>query len=107
MLQNQQFFLSLQKYDRIMSPRSLSPKFSFVLRIPVFKLRCFHFYLIKGPFFLFSTLDPCNFKDGENFAPKLLGDQYPLYLSKYSKIEGFLMILKYFYDQSKNGHFIR
>ena len=39
------------KYDRIMSPRSLSQKFSLVLKIPAFKLRCFHFYLIKGPFF--------------------------------------------------------
>ena len=58
MLQNQQFFLSLQKYDRIMSPRSLSPKFSLVLKIPAFKLRCFHFYLIKGPFFPIFNFGP-------------------------------------------------
>ena len=56
---------------------------------------------------VFSTLDSCNFKGGENFAPKLLGDQYLIYLSIYSKIGGFLVTLMYFCDQSKSGHFIR
>ena len=44
---------------------------------------------------------------GESFAPKLLEDKYLIYLSIYSKIGGFLVTLMYFYDQSKNGHFIR
>ena len=48
---NPPFLLCKLEYISYQSPRSLNPKFSLVLKIPVFKIRTFHFYLIKESFF--------------------------------------------------------
>ena len=56
-IKNLLILLYFLKYIRYQSPRSLSPKFSLVLKIPAFKLGSFHFYFIKEPFFGIFNFD--------------------------------------------------
>ena len=71
------------KYNRYQSSRGLSPKFSLVLKILAFKLRSIHFYLIKGPFFLFSTLKACKSYDSEYFETKSLWESFPIIWTRF------------------------
>ena len=55
------------EYISYQSPRGLSPKFSLILKIPGFKLRRFHFYFIKGPFFPIFNFETWYFQNQWKF----------------------------------------